>query len=192
MAASAPRFWQSRGFRAVALLPLSAVFGVLAAVRRFLFRIRCFSVYRAPVPVIVVGNIAVGGSGKTPVVLWLVEQLRAAGRRPAIVSRGYGARVEGVCMVLPDADPAGFGDEPVLLARRAASPVAIGRDRPAAVRHLLASHPEVDVVVSDDGLQHFALGRDIELIVVDEAVLGNRWLLPASASRQPGVSVQPS
>ncbi len=138
-----------------------------------------------PVPVIVVGNIAVGGSGKTPVVAWLVERLQARGYRPGVVSRGYGRHEAETRVVTVNDSADKVGDEPLLLARLTGCPVAVGQDRPAAVAQLIASHPEVDVVISDDGLQHLALRRDVEVVVVDEHVLGNRWLLPAGPLREP-------
>jgi tetraacyldisaccharide 4'-kinase len=185
MSARSPAHWNRRGGAALLLLPLSLIFMLLAAVRRAMYRAGVLRVERLPVPVIVVGNIAVGGSGKTPVVAWLAEGLRAAGFRPGIVSRGYGGSVESVA-VLPaeGADAVRFGDEPVLLGRLTGCPLAVGRDRPAAARALLAVHPEVDVLLSDDGLQHYALARDIEVIVVDEQVMGNRWRLPAGPLRE--------
>lgn len=184
MSAHAPAHWSRRGAFAVFLLPLSLLFMLLAAARRALYRAGVLRVERLPVPVIVVGNIAVGGSGKTPVVAWLLEALRAAGFHPGIVSRGYGGSVESVALVPADGDAARFGDEPVLLARLTGCPLAVGRDRPAAGRALLAAHPELDVLVSDDGLQHYALARDIEIIVVDEQVMGNGWHLPAGPLRE--------
>lgn len=184
MSARAPAHWSRRGAFAVLLFPISLLFTLLAASRRALYRAGVLRVERLPVPVIVVGNIAVGGSGKTPVVAWLVEALRAAGFRPGVVSRGYGGTVESVGIVPADGDAAHFGDEPVLLARLTACPLAVGRDRPAAGRALLAAHPEVDVLVSDDGLQHYALARDIEIIVVDEHLMGNGWRLPAGPLRE--------
>lgn len=181
---SAPGFWRSRSPAALALLPLSALFGLLSAVRRRLFRLGMLRAVRLPVPVVVVGNIAVGGSGKTPVVEWLVARLREAGFTPGVVSRGYGGRVQKVAIVAPDGDPAVFGDEPVLLARSARCPVAVGADRPAAGFALLRAHPGCDVIVSDDGLQHYRLARDVEIAVIDERTLGNRWLLPAGPLRE--------
>lgn len=166
------------------LQPLSLLFRSVAASRRALYRAGTLGSERLPVPVIVVGNIAVGGSGKTPVVAWLVDALHAVGFRPGIVSRGYGGTVDSVSVVPPDGDAAVFGDEPVLLARLTGCPLAVGRDRPAAGRALLAAHPEVDVLVSDDGLQHYALQRDIEIIVVDAQVMGNGWHLPAGPLRE--------
>ena len=185
MTRSSPVWWQRRSPGASLLRPLSALFGALAAARRGRYRSDPRRVERLPVPVIVVGNIAVGGSGKTPVVDWLVRQLRAAGWVPGVVSRGYGGHVDGVAVVPAGGDPSLYGDEPVLLARLTGGPVAVGADRPAAARALLAEHPECNVIVSDDGLQHYRLERDIELVVVDERTLGNGWLLPAGPLREP-------
>ncbi|MDO9597715.1 MAG: tetraacyldisaccharide 4'-kinase [Azoarcus sp.] len=185
MAARAPAFWLQRKGLARLLFPLSLLFGALAALRRVLFSAGWLATVRLPVPVIVVGNIAVGGSGKTPTVEWLVSMLRSAGWSPGIVSRGYGGTVDGVALVMAVSDPAQFGDEPVLLARLTGCPVAVGRDRPAAARALLAAHPECDLIVADDGMQHYRLARDIEIAVVDQATLGNGWLLPAGPLREP-------
>ena len=183
MKAQAPAFWQRRGVVAQLLRPLSWLFGALAARRR-----AAIEPLRLPVPVIVVGNIAVGGSGKTPVVDWLAALLRAAGRRPGIVSRGHGARISaegGVAVVPADGDPDRYGDEPVLLARLTGCPLAIGRDRPAAARELLRLHPDCDVLIAHDGMQHYKLARDLEIAVVDESTLGNQLLLPAGPLREP-------
>lgn len=182
---SAPGWWQSRGVPAMLLYPLSLLFGLLAGARRSLYRMRVLRSVRPPLPVIVIGNVAVGGSGKTPVVDWLARIFTAAGRRPGIVSRGHGGRVDSVALVPPAGDPALFGDEPVLLARLTGCPVVVGRDRPAAIRELLRLHPHCDLVIADDGMQHYRLERDVEVAVVDEAVLGNRWLLPAGPLREP-------
>jgi tetraacyldisaccharide 4'-kinase len=138
-----------------------------------------------PVPVIVVGNIFVGGTGKTPIVIWLVEVLRAAGYVPGVVSRGYGSIGDATIAVNADTDPSVAGDEPVLIAQRAVCPVMVGRKRAEAARQLLNSYPDIDVIVSDDGLQHYALQRDIEIILFDERGLGNGWLLPAGPLREP-------
>lgn len=184
MSHKAPAFWESPSLPAILLLPLSGVFALLSGLRRLLFRLGALRAVHLPVPVLVVGNIAVGGSGKTPVVEWLIGCLRAAGFTPGIVSRGYGGRVAGVAIVPPDGDAEIFGDEPVLLARLVACPVAVGADRPAAAQALLDAYPDCDVIVSDDGLQHYRLARDVELAVVDENTLGNRWLLPAGPLRE--------
>ena len=185
MSRKAPAFWQSQSLRSSLLLPLSALFGLVAAARRVQYRTGLRRPVRLPVPVVVVGNIAVGGSGKTPVVEWLVRRLREAGYTPGIVSRGYRGTIDGTALVPADGDPARFGDEPVLLARLAACPVAVGADRPAAAQALLRAHPGCDVIVSDDGLQHYRLARDVEGAVVDEGTLGNCRLLPAGPLREP-------
>jgi len=181
----APSHWSSRGAVASALLPLAGVFGSLAALRRAAFRLGLVQSASSSRPVIVVGNIAVGGSGKTPVVAWLVDELRRAGHRPGIVSRGYGRQGEGLRVVDERTPVAEAGDEPVLLAALCGCPVVVGRDRPAAVARLLEHFPGCSVVISDDGLQHYAMQRSVEIAVVDEQVLGNGWLLPAGPLREP-------
>jgi len=185
---SAPTHWRQRSLCAALLLPSAALFRGLAALRRGLYRHDILRCEQLPVPVIVVGNIAVGGSGKTPAALWLVEELQKAGWRPGIVSRGYGGRAaagDTPHLVATDPNPDVHGDEPVLLARESGCPVAVGRDRPAAARALLAVHPECDVIVSDDGMQHYRLARTVEIAVVDERTLGNCWPLPSGPLREP-------
>lgn len=171
----------------VALVPLSLVFALLSASRRALYRAGVLKVRRIPVPVVVVGNITAGGSGKTPLTAALCRALSLRGWRPGIVSRGHGRQEDaaGPLIVAPDADAARVGDEPLLLAR-AGFPVAVARDRVAAARALLAAHPQCDVIVADDGLQHYRLARDVEIAVVDAARgLGNGWRLPAGPLREP-------
>ena len=185
--------WQRLGGGALVFLPLALLYRAVTAVRRALYRAGILRAWRAPVPVVVVGNITAGGTGKTPLVVAIVEALSAQGRNPGVVSRGYG-RVppvdgdpRGVVRVLPGlATPEHFGDEPVLIARRTGVPVYLSPDRPAAVRALLAAHPEVDVIISDDGLQHYALARDVEIAVVDgERLFGNGLPLPSGPLREP-------
>ncbi|MCB1927681.1 MAG: tetraacyldisaccharide 4'-kinase [Rhodocyclaceae bacterium] len=182
---NAPSHWAARGATARLLLPLAALYGGVAALRRRLYRWRWLAVAHAARPVIVVGNIAAGGSGKTPVVIWLAERLRAAGHTPGIVSRGYGRRDSAVCIVEPGMDADAVGDEPALIAHATGCPMVVGADRPAAVDRLLAMRPDCSVVISDDGMQHYRMARSVEIAVVDEAVLGNRWLLPAGPLREP-------
>ena len=185
--------WQRLGGGALILLPFALLFKALSALRRSLYRLGILRSWRASVPVVVVGNITAGGTGKTPLVIAIVDLLRASGRNPGVVSRGYGrvpptdADPAGVVRVLPGvATPEHFGDEPVLIARRTGVPVYLSPDRPAAARALLAAHPEVDVLVSDDGLQHYALARDVEIAVVDgERRFGNGLPLPAGPLREP-------
>ncbi len=165
--------------------PWSLLFRATVALRRALYRRGVLRSERLPVPVVVVGNITVGGSGKTPLVIALCEALRARGWHPGVVSRGYGGRADAPRAVDARDDPAVVGDEPPIVAQ-AGIPVWIGRDRPAAARALLAAHPECDVIVGDDGLQHYALARDVEIAVVDDARgLGNGFMLPAGPLREP-------
>jgi len=178
-------FWYRVRPAHLILFPLSLLFAAVVGLRRLAFRNGWLRSVRMPVPVVVVGNLSVGGTGKTPLVLWLVQWLRARGMHPGIVSRGYGGS-GSVQPVTADSAPGAAGDEPVLLATRAGCPVWIGRRRAEAARALLAAHPEVDVLVSDDGLQHYALARDAEIVVVDgERRFGNRMLLPAGPLREP-------
>jgi tetraacyldisaccharide 4'-kinase len=165
------------------LLPLSWLFGAIAATRGVFYRRGILPSVSLPVPVVVVGNLTVGGSGKTPLTLWLVERLRENGWRPGIVSRGYGGagKVEPVS---PASDAAAVGDEPLLLARRSGVPVFVGRDRVAAGRALLTAYPECDILVSDDGLQHYRLARSVEIAVFDSRGMGNGRLLPAGPLRE--------
>jgi tetraacyldisaccharide 4'-kinase len=168
------------------LVPFSLLFSIFSALRRWAFRHGLLRAERMPVPVIVVGNITAGGTGKTPLSILLLQWLRAAGYRPGVVSRGYGGKARGAMPVRPDSDPGQVGDEPVLIARRTGCPVWIGRRRAEAGRQLLSFHPEVDVLISDDGLQHYALARDLEITVVDgPRGFGNGWLLPAGPLREP-------
>ena len=138
-----------------------------------------------PVPVIVVGNVFVGGTGKTPLVIWLVEQLRQAGYVPGVISRGHGAEVDTVRLVSVQSEAVQVGDEPLLIRTRTACPVAVGRDRVAAARALLAAHPTVSVIISDDGLQHYRMRRTLEIVLFDQRGAGNGWLLPAGPLREP-------
>ena len=183
------RIWAGRGPLAWALLPVGLVFLALVALRRFLYRVRLLSAVRLPVPVIVVGNITAGGAGKTPLVLWLVDQLSRRGRRPGVVSRGYGGDAKGIGEVRDDSDAAEVGDEPLLMRRRAGCPVFVGADRVGAARALLAAHA-CDLIVCDDGLQHYRLARDVEIAVVDRRGLMNGWPLPAGPLREPAARLE--
>lgn len=168
------------------LLPLSLVFRVLSALRRRLYRRGVFASERVAMPVIVVGNITVGGTGKTPLVTALVERLRAVGFKPGIASRGYGANPPvRPLSVTAETNVAHCGDEPLMLARRTGVPVVIDSDRVAACNRLIVEH-HCDVIVTDDGLQHYRLQRDVEVVVIDaERGLGNAQLLPMGPLREP-------
>ncbi len=179
------RAWLRRGALACALWPLSLAFRALSGLRAGLYRSGLMQSQRLPVPVLVVGNIFIGGTGKTPLTIWLAETLRAAGFTPGIISRGHGGDASLPRAVTPVSLAGEVGDEPLLIARRTGCPVMVGRDRPAVGRALLAAHPQVDVLISDDGLQHYALRRDIEIVLFDGRGAGNGWLLPAGPLREP-------
>ena len=177
------RQWQTTSWAHVLLIPVSWLFAVLACLRRWGYRWNMFPATKLPVPVIVIGNISVGGVGKTPLVIYLARQLRAAGYHPGILSRGYGGRQTGE--VLPDSDPGQYGDEPVLIAQRSACPVYVHPARAEGGQGLLQLYPQTDVLICDDGLQHYALQRDIEIAVVQRPQgLGNGRLLPAGPLRE--------
>jgi tetraacyldisaccharide 4'-kinase len=179
------RAWLRRGPLALALWPLSLLFRLLASLRLALFRAGVLKSGRLPVPVVVVGNIFIGGTGKTPLTIWLAEQLRAAGFRPGVISRGHGGAEGAPIEVTAASSAREAGDEPLLIAMRAGCPVVVGRRRAEAGRRLLALHPEVDVLIADDGLQHYALQRDVEVVLFDGRGVGNGWTLPAGPLREP-------
>ena len=179
------RAWLGRGPLALLLLPLSLLYGLVAGAHRALYRSGLRRAERLPVPVVVVGNVVAGGAGKTPVVLALLQHLRQRGLAAGVVSRGYGRSGTDVMEVGADDSAQRSGDEPLLVKRRSGVPVFVGRRRAAASRALLRAHPETRVVVSDDGLQHHALARDIAICVFDARGIGNGWLLPAGPLREP-------
>src|SRR5688572_4774130 len=179
------KHWYRRGAIAWLLWPASLVFRCLVSLRRILYRLRILKSAHPGIPVIVVGNLSVGGSGKTPLTLWIAEFLKSKGWTPGIVARGYGATIPAPRAATVASDAAEVGDEPVLLARRSGCPVWVGADRLRVIAALRAAHPEVDLVVLDDGLQHYRLRRDLEIAVVDGRSLGNGFLLPAGPLREP-------
>lgn len=183
---STPDHWNRIGLPALALLPLALLYAIVTAARRGLFRAGVLRAIRLPVPVIVVGNITAGGTGKTPMVLWLAAELAAHGFSPGIVTRGYRATDKGPACVPVGGDPLIHGDEPVLLAQRSACPVWRGADRVAAAHALLAANPACNLVISDDGLQHYRLFRDVEIALVDGATgVGNGLPIPSGPLREP-------
>ena len=170
----------------VLLLPLAGMFALAAWIRRLAYSKGWLSSFEVGAPVIVVGNITAGGSGKTPMVIWLVNWLIEQGWRPGVVSRGYGGNARACVSVAADSSPAVVGDEPLLIHHKTQVPVVVGRDRVAAAQTLLQRHPEVNILVSDDGLQHYRLRRQLELAVVDAGTgLGNGLPLPAGPLREP-------
>lgn len=181
------RHWYQPRLTALTLVlaPLALCFGGVVWARRCLYRKGILSQKRFSVPVIVVGNLTVGGTGKTPMVIWLTQWLREKGYRPGIVARGAGSlSPQGIHEVRPDSDPLQVGDEAVLVARRTGCPMVTGKDRVKAVQTLLET-TDCNVVLSDDGLQHYRLGRTFEIILVDGTrAFGNGWLLPAGPMRE--------
>jgi len=178
------RAWLGRGPLAWLLWPVSLLFGALAALRRLLFRVGIFRTERVGVTVLVVGNVIAGGAGKTPVVIALVRHLRARGVEVGVISRGYGRKTNDCREVLPGADPRDVGDEAALTRYLTGVPVFVAAKRIDAARALLRQHPQTRLIVSDDGLQHLALARDIEICVFDDRGIGNGWLLPAGPLRE--------
>ncbi|ROZ77152.1 tetraacyldisaccharide 4'-kinase [Ramlibacter sp. WS9] len=184
MAQVLQRAWLRRGALACLLWPLSLVFGALAALRRAAFQLDLLKRHRVAVPVIVVGNVVAGGAGKTPVVMALVGHLRGRGLAVGVVSRGYGRSAADCREVSFESLPNEVGDEPLLVARTSGVPVFVAPSRAQAANALLATHPATQVIVCDDGLQHHALQRDVEICIFDERGIGNGWLLPAGPLRE--------
>lgn len=185
MAVSTPRFWQSINVIAVVLLPVAWLFGLIVFIRRWWYRIGLSSQYNAPVPVIVVGNITAGGAGKTPLVIVLAKYLQARGIAVGVLCGGYGGSARGGAPIWVDAHSEAHvaGDEAVLIAGQTGLPVVSSKDR-AAGAQLLAT--KCHCVICDDGLQHYRLARDFELLVVDaERRFGNGLMLPAGPLREP-------
>lgn len=177
--------WSSRGLLAWLLRPVSLLYAALGGLRRRLYAAGIFPIERLPVPVIVVGNVVVGGAGKTPTVIALIEHLQAAGWRPGVVSRGYGRDGTNLLAVQDNTPARAAGDEPTLIRQRTGVPVFVSPRRVDAARALLAAHPQVNLLLCDDGLQHLALGRDLAIAVFDERGTGNGWQLPAGLLREP-------
>lgn len=179
------KIWSGRSPLWLLLWPLSLLYGLITGAIRLSYRLGWRRSWRAPVPVVVVGNLTAGGNGKTPVVIWLVEQLMAKGIRVGVVSRGYGGKATHYPLVLTDTTTtAEAGDEPVLIYQRTGAPVAVSPVRADAVQALIhQAHPQI--IITDDGLQHYALGRDKEIVVVDGVRrFGNGWWLPAGPMRE--------
>lgn len=187
--------WWRRDQRPWHLWPVSLAYRAVVAGRRAMYRWGLLDSHEMPVPVIVVGNVVVGGAGKTPVVAAVVRHLRGRGLKVGVVSRGYGRDADKTgkrrraqkkaLSVSHDSTASEVGDEPLMLARHTGAPVFVASRRVDAARALLQSHPDTDVIVADDGLQHLALARDIEVCVFDDRGAGNGWLLPAGPLREP-------
>jgi len=182
---SLDNYWDTYNAVSIALWPISLVFRLLAWMRRCAYRIGLFKQHKLSVPVIVIGNISVGGTGKTPLVIWLAEYLKALGYAPGIIARGYGAKIgKTPRQVTPESSAEEVGDEPLLIARRTGCPMFVAPNRVAAARALL-EYCDCNVIISDDGMQHYALGRDLEIAVVDgDRRFGNGFCLPAGPLRE--------
>jgi tetraacyldisaccharide 4'-kinase len=179
------RGWTHRGLTAVLLLPMSLLYFGLVALRRFLYRAGIFPSQRVDCAVLVVGNAIVGGAGKTPTTIGIVQNLKARGLNVGVVSRGHGRSAQDVRSVAATDDADQVGDEPLLIARATGVPVFVAPRRWDAARALLAAHPQTQLIVCDDGLQHYALHRDVEVCVFDDRGVGNGWLLPSGPLREP-------
>lgn len=179
------RIWSGESPLWLLLLPLSWLYGLVSGIIRLCWRMGLKKAWRAPVPVVVVGNLTAGGNGKTPVVVWLVEQLQQRGIRVGVVSRGYGGKAAHYPLLLtPETTTTEAGDEPVLIFQRTGAPVAVSPARVDAVKALLSASP-VQLIVTDDGLQHYRLHRDKEIVVIDGVRrFGNGWWLPAGPMRE--------
>ncbi len=180
-----PRVWTSRGLLAWLLRPISWVHSALLSARSLIWRMGWRQAHRLPVPVIVVGNVVAGGAGKTPLTMALVQHLQQRGWHVGVISRGHGRKSRDTRAVMPDSLPKEVGDEPLLIRQKTGAPVWVAALRAEAGRGLLQAHPEVNILVCDDGLQHWALARDLEICVMDERGVGNGWLLPAGPLREP-------
>ena len=180
-----PRVWTSKGLLAWLLLPVSWVHAALLSARGLAWHWGWHQAHRLPVPVIVVGNVVAGGAGKTPLTMALVNHLQQRGWRVGVISRGHGRKTHDTRAVMPDSLPNEVGDEPLLIRQKTGVPVWVAALRAEAGLGLLQAHPEVNMLVCDDGLQHWALARDLEICVMDERGVGNGWLLPAGPLREP-------
>ena len=180
-----PRVWLSRSLMARLLWPLALLHGALLKLQRLVRRLGRHTPQRLPVPVIVVGNVVAGGAGKTPLTMRLVQHLQQQGWQPGVISRGHGRQTRDTRPVMTNSLPAEVGDEPLLIHQKTGAPVWVATARADAGRGLLGQHPQVDILVCDDGLQHWALARDLEICVMDARGVGNGWLLPAGPLREP-------
>ena len=179
-----PRVWLQRGPVALALWPVSVLYGALVSLRRWAYAKGIFKTQRVPALVIVVGNVVAGGAGKTPITIALAKHLMAQGFKIGVISRGHGRQTRDTRAVTRNSAPMDVGDEPLLIHQATGAPVWVARARADAAMGLLQAHPGVQILLCDDGLQHWALARDIEICVMDERGVGNGWLLPAGPLRE--------
>lgn len=178
--------WQKKSAILYLFLPIAMIYWLIVTVRSLFYKLKWLSRYRAKIPVIIVGNITLGGSGKTPLVIYLAEILKKLGYQPAVISRGYrGTAPAYPCVVSFNSSPGEVGDEPLLIYQRSNIPVIVDPRRVRAVQYIEKNLPEIDIIVSDDGLQHYQLERDLEIAVMnDKLQFGNRWLFPVGPLRE--------
>lgn len=178
--------WQEKSLMLATLAPLSALYGVVGRVRKFLYDKDKLAKYHAPIPVMIIGNITVGGSGKTPLIIALVKYLQGKGVNVGVISRGYGRVDSSPALVREGSTPKEVGDEPCLIVGETGVPMAVGANRGGTIEILLENYPNLQLIISDDGLQHYALHRDVEWIVVDGMRgFGNEKLFPQGFLREP-------
>ena len=179
------KIWYKGATIPLRYIVLSKVFSLLSGLRKKLYKIGLLKSHKIKCPVVIVGNITVGGVGKTPFVIWLVNQLQASGKKVGVISRGYGGKREHEpLLVIPQTSPKASGDEPLLIAKHTNAPVFVGKNRVKAAQKLMLDY-RVDVIIADDGLQHYALKRDVEIVLIDAKYgLGNEKLLPAGPLRE--------
>ncbi|CAN1496810.1 LpxK Tetraacyldisaccharide-1-P 4'-kinase [Methylophilaceae bacterium] len=175
----------SKSSASLLLLPLSVIFYLISSIRNYLYRFNFLKSFKLKIPVIVIGNITSGGTGKTPLVIHLANELKKNGYHPAIISRGYRSKLSSVCEVNKTSNVDDVGDEPILIQKHTHMPVFVSKDRVLAAKTLIKKYKKIDVILSDDGLQHYRLRRDIEILVIDGTrKFGNGYLLPAGPLRE--------
>ncbi|AGF48994.1 tetraacyldisaccharide 4'-kinase [Candidatus Kinetoplastidibacterium galati] len=176
--------WMRKGLLSNILYPISQTIKFLLFIKNYLYKSKILKVFRARIPIIVVGNIYIGGTGKTPVVISITKELKAKGWNPGIISRGYGVRIGNTAKVgYKDVDYSEFGDEPTLITKKTGAPISVHPKRCIAIKSLLHNFPNIDIIISDDGLQHSSMERDFEIIVQDNRGIGNGRLIPSGPLR---------
>ena len=179
------RLHYSKSLLPLLLLPLSAIFFLILLIRNYLYRFNFLKSFKFKVPVVIVGNITLGGTGKTPLIIHLAKELKKNGYYPGVISRGYGSSVKGVIEVNQKSNVDEVGDEPILIQKHIRMPVFVSKDRVMAVKALIRKYKRINVILSDDGLQHYRLMRDIEVLVIDGTrEFGNGYLFPAGPLRE--------
>ena len=176
----------SKNIASLSFLPLSVIFFLISLIRKYLYRFNFLKSFKLDVPVVIVGNITLGGTGKTPLIIHLAKELKKNGYYPGIISRGYGSKAIGTIEVNQKSNIGEVGDEPILIQKHTHMPVFVSKDRVMAAKALIKKYKKIDVILSDDGIQHYRLKRDVEVLVIDGSRrFGNEYLLPAGPLREP-------